>query len=298
MTFKEYTKKLFTDFEAFPKHYSAVNTAALAVCADLVYEEWVVVEKVVKSLGFDYFKFADVKGTQSFTIADEKKIIIAFRGSEVTEFGDVMTDLDTSLEPYYYPNRNKYYGLIDDYETARIEGGRGKIHQGFKEALDLIWTIVYRQVCECREEDVKMQRYRPIWICGHSLGGALANLATARFWEHGIDEIHGTCTFGQPRVGNKDFAEWFNLISKGRYYRIVNNNDIVARVPFYNGYTHTGKMRYFDANGNLREEKLSALEMFWDRMKSGFFTDLGGDHSMKNYIKITASALGHKDLLI
>lgn len=299
MEFKQYCQTIFGAFETFARGYSPVNAAALAVCADLVYEDWIVVEKVVRSLGFSYFKYADVRGTQSFTIADENKIIVAFRGTEVAEFADIKTDIDTSLQPYFYPNRNKYYALIDDYENKKTEARRGLIHQGFKESLDLIWTIVYRQVLECIEEDKQVtKKYRPIWVCGHSLGGALANLATSRFWEHDVDEINGTYTFGQPRVGNKEFADWFNHLAKYRYFRVVNNNDIVARVPFFKGYAHVGEFKYFDSRGALREEDLTRSEMLWDRMRSGFFGDFAKDHSMRNYIRITASALGHTNIII
>ncbi len=298
MTFREYCRNIFPKFDPFAKTYSPVNAAVMAICADLVYEEWVVVEKALFALNFEYFAFSDVRGTQSFTAADDKKIIVAFRGTEIGEFADIKADLDTSLEPYFYPNRNKYYGLLDDYEVKKTEGQHGLVHQGFKEALDLIWAVVYKQVRECIAEDVKKQRYRPIWICGHSLGGALANLATARFYEHDIDEVGGTYTFGQPRVGNKEFAQWFNFISATRYFRVVNNNDVVARVPFYKGYEHVGKFCYFDAEGDLRGEKLTGTEMFWDRLKSGFFTDLGNDHSMANYVKLTANQAGFKDLIV
>lgn len=297
MYFKDFALEIFSKFEATTKHFSPINAACLAVCADLVYSEWVIVEKVVQKLGFDYFKYADILGTQSFVIADDKKIIVAFRGTEGGEFKDISTDLNTSLVPYHLPNPDKYYSLIDEYEEKKLEGKFGNVHEGFKNALDLIWGIVFNQLRECKKEDIEKQRYRPIWICGHSLGGALANLATARLWEHEYDEIHGVYTFGQPRVGDKEFAEWFNFIEAGTYFRFVNNNDVVARVPFYNGYQHVNKMMYFDADGDLQKKELSSSSMLWDRLKSSFVTDFGSDHLMKYYIELTARHAGYKDLL-
>mmetsp|Transcript_9846 Transcript_9846/g.25307 ORF Transcript_9846/g.25307 Transcript_9846/m.25307 type:complete len:92 (+) Transcript_9846:785-1060(+) len=39
-------------------------------------------------------------------------------------------------------------------------------------------------------------------------------------------------TYGAPRVGNSEFAEFFEMLFAGREaYRIVNNKDVVARYP-------------------------------------------------------------------
>ena len=64
----------------------------------------------------------------------------------------------------------------------------------------------------------------PLFITGHSLGGALALLATRLV----APNVDGACyTFGAPRIGN---YEYFRFI-KTPVYRIVNSTDIVPRVP-------------------------------------------------------------------
>jgi len=65
----------------------------------------------------------------------------------------------------------------------------------------------------------------PVFITGHSLGGALAVLAT-RYVANGS---RGACyTFGQPRVANQVFnAQIFTPV-----YRVVNAADAVPAVPF------------------------------------------------------------------
>jgi Lipase (class 3) len=65
----------------------------------------------------------------------------------------------------------------------------------------------------------------PIYITGHSLGGALAQIATAVF---GSDQIAACYTFGSPRVGNSYFDLWVKPPS----YRVMNYADIVPTVPF------------------------------------------------------------------
>ncbi|MEO1069758.1 MAG: lipase family protein [Cyanobacteria bacterium J06638_6] len=78
-------------------------------------------------------------------------------------------------------------------------------------------------------------------VTGHSLGGALANIAALDIqYNLGQDntlnfEVH---TFGAPRVGNAAMVESYN----GRIpnsYRFVNGWDIVTRVPRdWQGYEH------------------------------------------------------------
>jgi triacylglycerol lipase len=64
----------------------------------------------------------------------------------------------------------------------------------------------------------------PLYICGHSLGGALAIVATWKL----ESRYNAACyTFGGPRVGNSACADRF----KTPIYRIVNGADPVPFIP-------------------------------------------------------------------
>jgi len=47
-----------------------------------------------------------------------------------------------------------------------------------------------------------------IAIMGHSLGAALATIMATDFMENGFDRFD-LYTYGSPRVGDKNFYEWF-----------------------------------------------------------------------------------------
>jgi len=87
-----------------------------------------------------------------------------------------------------------------------------------------------------REQDRK-----PIYVTGHSLGGALAQIATAVL---GTDEFAACYTFGSPRVGNAYFDLWVKPPS----YRVMDYADIVPQaplpIPFLYPYRHSGDARY------------------------------------------------------
>ncbi len=69
-----------------------------------------------------------------------------------------------------------------------------------------------------------------VFVTGHSLGGALATLATADLAINGI--ASAMYNIASPRTGNTEFAAAFNAngLIKARW-RIVNTEDSVTTVP-------------------------------------------------------------------
>ncbi|RUP51359.1 class 3-domain-containing protein [Jimgerdemannia flammicorona] len=99
-----------------------------------------------------------------------------------------------------------------------------------------------------------------LWITGHSLGAATATIFTSvLLWKRtkrgkisgiygGVDidswfKLHGTFTFGSPRVGDSDWKDAMETILQNSYqfrpwdqpkyqfWRIINANDIVCSIP-------------------------------------------------------------------
>jgi hypothetical protein len=95
-------------------------------------------------------------------------------------------------------------------------------------------------------EDLKNVKIR---FTGHSLGGALATIATADFvnnLKHNNTEISkeniSLTTFGSPRVFSPDAAGWFNKILSNNVTRYWRGNDPVSAVtPGFLGFKHVGE---------------------------------------------------------
>jgi len=132
----------------------------------------------------------------------------------------------------------------------------GKVHYGFNEALDRIWNDLYDTICTWKD------RSQTLWVTGHSLGGALATLAVDRLTEKGL-EVSGMYTFGQPRVGDRQFADNFDSKMKRYAFRFVDDEDLVTKVPFPPGYKHVGNEYFFDNKGILHKEST-----FWNWFRS------------------------------
>ena len=103
-------------------------------------------------------------------------------------------------------------------------------------------------------------------VAGHSLGGALAALFVNKLARDAVPGGVHLVTFGQPAVGDIDFAEQLRdrvgARSKApRYARVVNHNDIIPRVPAFfmddgTPFVHADGAnvgRFLDENGVLQQ---------------------------------------------
>ncbi|MFJ6671834.1 hypothetical protein ACIQMJ_12065 [Actinosynnema sp. NPDC091369] len=129
-----------------------------------------------------------------------------------------------------------------------------------------------------------------IWFTGHSLGGAPAMPAAA--WLHFEDpelSAQGVYTFGQPRTCDDALARAYDEALRGRTFRVVNNNDVVAQVPPEPVFRHVKSLRYIDSGGKVHESVPAVSELL-DRGKgltADPFAPAGDgirDHSMKAYV--------------
>lgn len=213
--------------------------------------------EAASAIGFEQTQFFDHDGSQAYRFENQYDCVIASRGTEPNEWNDIQADADASTVLA---------------ETA------GRVHRGFKKEVDDLWPMM---------EEVLKSNAKPLWFCGHSLGGAMATICAGRcFLSHISSNPEELFTFGSPRVGNKRYVNHVKLT----HYRWVNNNDIVTRVPpAWFGYRHTGDEIYLDFKGRIRD--ISGLGKTKDRFR-GFFRGLRkfkidhfSDHSIQDYIQ-------------
>lgn len=153
------------------------------------------------------------------------KNIVSYMGTK-TEFSSSTDTKQSILDwarnvqfiPVNFSMTKKQLGLGDSNEEIRLEG---RVHNGFLKELRAIQEKV---IAELEKNGGKN---RPLYITGHSQGGAEAALATSAFLKGGFD-VKATYTFAAPRSGNKAVAD---SISSIPIYRIEFGNDIVPHVP-------------------------------------------------------------------
>jgi triacylglycerol lipase len=170
-------------------------------------------------LGLDARLFS-AGNTQAWIGVDDANIVVAFRGTESPATLDGLKDvlLTDAMNLLVVPEGRFGHDL-----SAAGVGAR--FHKGFVDALATIWDPLATAV----EAEVK-RRDRPVWLTGHSLGGALALLA-AWLLKRRFVPVHEVCTFGAPMIGNKVASEAFNREFAGRVFRYVNGRDPVPKLP-------------------------------------------------------------------
>lgn len=206
-----------------------------------------------KQLGYDRHNFIEIDNAQCHIVwnLESKEIVVCFRGTEPDELSDVLADLNA------IPRKS----MTD-----------GWVHSGFRGELDKLWDKVKEKVDSLPDLD--------LYICGHSLGAAMATICASRM-EDRVIELY---TYGSPRVGTCSFVKNVHVT----HWRFVNNNDIVTRVPLaLMGYKHHGNLCYINHYGKIRKMTV------WQRIKDKFrgyrsgLLDGAMDHSMKNYVDYT-----------
>lgn len=250
---------------------------SLSIFASLAYKSYEVVSPSLANIGFTYLKAIEdpVTMTQGYVAASKNDIVVFFRGTRDRK--DILTDINILKVPA--PSHVEYE----------------KVHKGFMEAWKSVSEITSLEVTRLLEE-----KKRRVWFTGHSLGAAIAGIAAYDLQENNNTEVAGSYLFGMPRMANKRFAKRYNSKLKKVTFRIVNNNDIVARVPLRSmGYQHVGVLYIFDSDHKLKRG-ISWLENTRDRLrgrlKDAFDGDLDGlaDHAMALYSAYCLESLSQK----
>ena len=241
----------------------------------------------------------DCNGIQAILVPYDDFIVLVFRGTESNSIKDIKADANA--------------------KTTQCETG-GKIHSGFKEAFEEVASEIQKKL------DKDTWKDKPLFITGHSLGGALATIATKKL-SHKVD-IAACYTFGSPRVGDE---EWVAGI-KAPVYRIVNAADCVTmlppgddiitavawlsrciawfRVPFisqpvklfgrwllsnFGGYIHGGDMRYMT---NCNNGQYDDVELFYSVSIFRRIKGLWIKHTWKKFLSDHAISIYRKKLMI
>ncbi len=98
----------------------------------------------------------------------------------------------------------------------------GRVHRGFLEELGAVQGLVAAELLN------RGGRSRPVYVTGHSQGGAEAALATRALLAGGFP-VTSTYTFAAPRPGNLEFTK--SIPATLPIHRIEFGDDIVPHVP-------------------------------------------------------------------
>ncbi len=216
-------------------------------------------------------------------------VVVAFRGTLPPSEHSVATVMDWF---------NDFYAA-----TKTVTGIPGSVHAGFWDALDSLWPTLLPRVKALMQGSGSTPL--PLYITGHSKGGALASLAAARFhFLEGI-EPQAIYTFASPMPGDDVFAGAYPY--NGIHTRYEYQDDIVPNLPpdatlvgllqaipdigkYFDGmqnwnYTPVGTLQFIDWNDQLENDSpllearrvLSLLKLLGELRFSTILGDHGAD---------------------
>lgn len=231
----------------------------------------------VEGASYEPLCFVDHRhtGTQAGIWRDEKRkrLLVSFRGT--SEPRDVVTDASAVMTPWARDARKN----VDGYNSVPAAAGDPRVHAGFRGALESIalrlkqllvlaaqertdWTLELTghslggalatlfalEVAEGIDLTRPLPLRRPLgqsWIVDVIGGGGAtveAAAAAAARTENRVkiaSDLH-LITFGAPRTGDAAFTAALDA-AVPKHFRVVNDQDIVARLPRGFAYAHAGR---------------------------------------------------------
>ena len=157
-----------------------------------------------------------------------KAVVVAFRGS---------VDSDQALQLF-----------LQTLLTPKTSFLSGEVQTYWKRGFDVLWPSMKTEVNTVVSQNPSYQ----IWVTGHSLGGAMASLASTWLAYYNVAPRKNIIlyTFGMPRVGNYDYALQHDQLVNNSW-RVVNDDDLVphfpsvASVSVLNGPYHHGVEAFY-----------------------------------------------------
>ncbi len=139
-------------------------------------------------------------------------VIVAFRGTLPLSFDSGSAFFQSLLD------------WLNDAKAAPVPGYGGLVHGGFAASLANLWPTMEPSI------RARAGAGTPIYVTGHSKGGALATLAAIRLHDEAGLPPAAIYTYAAPRAGNGAFAGHYGQVI-GEHWRVENRDDVVPHLP-------------------------------------------------------------------
>jgi Lipase (class 3) len=203
----------------------------LNVASSWAYSDADTMADIMGRLGFPYCRQITlandamlIQANAFFLLSEDgRQGILCFRGTEPRNVINWLTDASVRVEPV---------------------PGMGRVHGGFYRNVVFIWNRIEEALQQALDgftphdggAEERLPPLENLYICGHSLGAAMAVVAAARIfgsekyreWKR---RVRGVYTYGQPIVGDREFARVCGHRFGRMLFRHVYKHDLVPRLP-------------------------------------------------------------------
>ena len=246
------------EFDPHKTDYAPRNALACALASSLSYlSDKALVNQVANRWGCNTEFLENGNPDWGLSLIGKDFVLIAFRGTD--DWSDWWT---SNLR--VFPARTPW----------------GWVHKGFMGARERLWPDVHRILA-------RLSRETSIWLTGHSLGGAIAQLTVKRVFDESANWPNAVYTFSQPRAAGPTFARRVREHITS-YYRFVNSIDSTPNTPF-NPWSAVGSEYYVNASGKIYAD---GSARFWDKGKDQITVDGSWGESRKRPSEGLSKTLG------
>lgn len=194
-------------FRAHTPHHPD-NPYMLMAAAHAAYRFWPGKQaRILRSWGFKVVQSfnQNFTSTNGFAAEHDEFFLLAFRGTQ--EPGDLVTDFSVALTPLEFPRHSEK-----------------RVHQGFKVAAESVWDVVLQTARSAQD------KRKPLFLVGHSLGGAVALLSAQRLSKDNLP-FESVWSFGAPKVGNELMTQSLKNELGERWKRLNHPDDPIPALP-------------------------------------------------------------------
>jgi len=225
--------------------FNRANALYLAHASDVAYNR-APAAAAMERLGLTAIPFrCKITRTRGFLGVCDTHAVLAFRGSDPVTLPNWVTDAVVRL--------------VDHAEYD------GRVHLGFSSALRRNWNKIEKVLAEVQD--------KPLFLTGHSMGGALAVLSGCRLAKNGRPPM-AIYTYGSPRVGDIAFCDSYALPT----YRVVNRLDIVPEMPLASmKRLLPAKPRFTKGIVLAKLKKLAERSPCYGHVKTMVYIDMDGE---------------------
>jgi len=149
----------------------------------------------------------------------------------------ILKNVDYKKIVVAFPGTSTFFELIDEFVfqgkkelDIEVEGMYIDVMENYLNIFNLIKEDLFDNLASII--GINDNDYQVIFI-GHSIGGAIATLSSFYYIkEYDFNAQNVLITFGQPKVGNENFAKEFTNLMDGRIYRIARPDDLGTLFPW------------------------------------------------------------------
>jgi len=178
------------------------------------------IDQITKVIGYPQVTFLDGtsqgQDTQGYILREGRHLFVIFRGTENPS--DFIDDMEAVV-----------------WDSLSFDSNL-KVHRGFHAQYKAIETQLVNFLNQ------NHTKYDEITFCGHSLGAALATIATVYYFYNNMDPNNPSATmyakkvkvqtYGCPRLGDAAFGQYYTLcVAPENHWRVYNETDPAAQFP-------------------------------------------------------------------